>query len=51
MQATRIPQTVIEKVVQKYAAGLSAGKVVEAGDYVMIRPEHVVTHGDTGPAI
>jgi len=42
---------VIEKVVQKYAVGLPAGKVVKAGDYVMIRPEHVMTHDNTGPVI
>lgn len=49
--ATKIPQTVIEKVVQKYAVGLQVGKVVKAGDYVMIRPEHVMTHDNTGPVI
>jgi homoaconitate hydratase len=42
---------VIEKVVQKYAVGLPDGKVVKAGDYVMIRPEHVMTHDNTGPVI
>ena len=47
----RIPQTVIEKVVQKYAVGLPEGKAVKAGDYVMIRPEHVMTHDNTGPVI
>ncbi len=47
----RIPQTIIEKVVQKYAVGLPDGKVVKAGDYVMIRPEHVMTHDNTGPVI
>ncbi|KAJ7178844.1 hypothetical protein C8R43DRAFT_974418 [Mycena crocata] len=47
----RVPQTVIEKVVQKYAVGLPAGKAVKAGDYVMIRPEHVMTHDNTGPVI
>ncbi|KAI0703813.1 homoaconitase [Cytidiella melzeri] len=47
----RIPQTIIEKVVQKYAVGLPAGKLVKAGDYVMIRPEHVMTHDNTGPVI
>lgn len=47
----RVPQTVIEKVVQKYAVGLPDGKVVKAGDYVMIRPEHVMTHDNTGPVI
>ncbi|KAF8183964.1 homoaconitase [Pholiota molesta] len=47
----RIPQTIIEKVVQKYAVGLPEGKVVKAGDYVMIRPEHVMTHDNTGPVV
>jgi len=47
----RISQTVIEKVVQKYAVGLPDGKVVKAGDYVMIQPEHVMTHDNTGPVI
>ncbi|KAI6125113.1 hypothetical protein EDD16DRAFT_1560123 [Pisolithus croceorrhizus] len=46
-----VPQTVIEKVVQKYAVDLPAGRVVRAGDYVMIRPEHVMTHDNTGPVI
>ncbi|KDR78932.1 hypothetical protein GALMADRAFT_224183 [Galerina marginata CBS 339.88] len=46
-----IPQTIIEKVVQKYAVGLPQGKVVKAGDYVMIRPEHVMTHDNTGPVV
>ncbi|EJD06704.1 homoaconitase [Fomitiporia mediterranea MF3/22] len=46
-----VPQTVIEKVVQKYAVGLPPGKVVRAGDYVMIKPEHVMTHDNTGPVI
>ncbi|KAF8623657.1 hypothetical protein AX17_007356 [Amanita inopinata Kibby_2008] len=50
-ERTRIPQTLIEKVVQKYAVGLSKGKTVKAGDYVMIRPEHVMTHDNTGPVI
>lgn len=44
-------QTVIEKVVQQYAVGLPDGKVVKAGDYVMIQPEHVMTHDNTGPII
>ncbi|KAI0249175.1 homoaconitase [Lactifluus subvellereus] len=46
-----VPQTVIEKIVQKHAVGLPTGKVVKAGDYVMIRPEHVMTHDNTGPVI
>ena len=47
----RPTQTIIEKVVQKYAVGLPEGKTVKAGDYVMIRPEHVMTHDNTGPVI
>ena len=47
----RIPQTVIEKVVQRFAVDLPAGKAVKAGDYVMIRPERVITHDNTGPVI
>lgn len=45
------PQTAIEKVVQKYALNLPPGKFVRAGDYVMIRPEYVMTHDNTGPVI
>jgi len=52
MQTTgRIPKTVIEKVIQKYSIELPAVKVVKAGDYVMIRPGHVVTRSNTGPVI
>lgn len=43
----RLPQTLIEKVVQKYALDLPSGKTVKAGDYVMIRPEHCMTHDNT----
>jgi homoaconitate hydratase len=46
-----VGQTYIEKVVQKYAVDLPAGKVVRAGDYVMIKPENVMTHDNTGPVI
>lgn len=48
---SRPPQTIIEKVVQKYAVELPEGKTVKAGDYVMIRPEHVMTHDNTGPVV
>ncbi|BGP13329.1 hypothetical protein JCM10213_001484 [Rhodosporidiobolus nylandii] len=47
----RIPQTYVEKVVQRHAVGLPEGKVVKAGDYVMIKPQHVMTHDNTGPVI
>ncbi|GAA5830966.1 hypothetical protein JCM11251_005094 [Rhodosporidiobolus azoricus] len=48
---TSIPQTYVEKVVQRHAVGLPEGKVVKAGDYVMIKPQHVMTHDNTGPVI
>ncbi|KIM33199.1 hypothetical protein M408DRAFT_19534 [Serendipita vermifera MAFF 305830] len=48
---SKLPQTFVEKVVQKYALGLSPGQIVRAGDYVMIRPEHVMSHDNTGPVI
>jgi homoaconitate hydratase len=51
VERRRGPQTVIEKIVQKYAVGLPLGKLVKAGDYVMIRPQHVMTHDNTGPVI
>lgn len=38
------PQTLVEKIVQKYAVGLSEGVKVRAGDYVMIKPEHVYVY-------
>ncbi|KAE9400891.1 aconitase iron-sulfur domain-containing protein [Gymnopus androsaceus JB14] len=49
--STTPPQTVIEKVVQRYTVGLNPGQTVLAGDYVMIRPEHVMTHDNTMPVI
>ncbi|KAI0742780.1 homoaconitase [Daedaleopsis nitida] len=47
----KVPQTVIEKVVQRYAVDWPSAKAVKAGDYVMIRPQHVMTHDNTGPVI
>jgi homoaconitate hydratase len=38
------PQTLVEKIVQKYAVDLPAGTKVHSGDYVMIKPEHVYAH-------
>jgi homoaconitate hydratase len=35
------PQTLIEKIVQKYAVGFGDGRKVKSGDYVMVSPEHV----------
>ncbi|KAI8085768.1 uncharacterized protein B0P05DRAFT_533646 [Gilbertella persicaria] len=44
-------QNLIEKIVQKYALDLPEGYKVKSGDYVMIRPHHVLTHDNTGAVI
>ncbi len=40
-------QTLIEKIVQRYATRLSAGQRVRSGDYVSIVPAHILTHDNT----
>lgn len=42
------PQNLIEKIIQCYAVNLPEGHLVQAGDYVTIRPAHVLTHDNTG---
>ncbi|KAG0145731.1 hypothetical protein CROQUDRAFT_78452 [Cronartium quercuum f. sp. fusiforme G11] len=44
-------QTFIEKVVQRYAVDIPINKKVRAGDFVMLKPEHVMTHDNTAPVI
>lgn len=44
-------QNLIEKIVQKYALDLPEGYKVKSGDYVSIRPHHVLTHDNTGAVI
>lgn len=44
-------QTLVEKIVQKYAEGLPDGHIVRSGDYVTIRPAYVMTHDNTGAVI
>ncbi|KAK5655327.1 hypothetical protein OQA88_5894 [Cercophora sp. LCS_1] len=43
------PQTLTEKIVQKYSVGLPEGKKVKAGDYVTLAPHHCMTHDNTWP--
>ncbi|KAI1805553.1 mitochondrial Homoaconitase [Daldinia bambusicola] len=43
------PQTLTEKIVQRYATDLPPGKKVKAGDYVTIRPERIMTHDNSWP--
>jgi homoaconitate hydratase len=42
-----MPQNLIEKIAQRFAEGLEPGHVVRSGDYVSIRPAHVLTHDNT----
>jgi len=44
-------QNRIEKITERYAAGLTPGQRVHAGDFVSIHPAHVMTHDNTGAVI
>jgi len=44
-------QTLIEKIAQRYAAGLSKNHFVHSGDYITIKPAYVMTHDNTGAVI
>ena len=44
-------QTLIEKIVNRFAVGLADGQRVFAGDYITIRPLHVMTHDNTAAVI
>ncbi len=39
--------TLVEKIATRHADGLGAGAVVRAGDFISIRPRHVMTHDNT----
>lgn len=41
-------QNLVEKIAQKFAVGLDEGQQVRSGDYIFIRPAHVMTHDNTG---
>jgi homoaconitate hydratase len=42
-------QTLIEKIVQRFV--VKHDEAVHSGDYIMIRPKHVLTHDNTGAVI
>ena len=44
-------QNLVEKIAQKFAVELEPGHIVRAGDYLSIRPAHVMTHDNTGAVI
>src|SRR5947199_335383 len=43
--------TLVEKIAARHANGLAPGTVVHAGDFMSIRPRHVMTHDNTGAVI
>lgn len=46
-----MPQNIIEKIAQRFAVGLDDGVVVNSGDFISIKPAHVMTHDNTGAVI
>ncbi|TFG87199.1 MAG: homoaconitase, partial [Gemmatimonadales bacterium] len=49
--ASRTPQNLVEKIAQRFAFGLEPGATVRAGDFLSIKPAHVMTHDNTGAVI
>jgi homoaconitate hydratase len=44
-------QTLVEKIAQKFAVGISDGREIHSGDYISIKPAFVMTHDNTGAVI
>ena len=44
-------QNIVEKIAQRFAVGLEKGQEVHSGDYISIRPAHVMTHDNSGAVI
>lgn len=40
-------QTLVEKIATAHAVGLKPGQLVHAGDFITIRPKHIMTHDNT----
>jgi homoaconitate hydratase len=43
--------TLVEKIAARHADGLAPNAVVRSGDFISIRPRHVMTHDNTGAVI
>ena len=43
--------TLVEKIAARHADGLKPGSIVRSGDFISIRPRHVMTHDNTGAVI
>lgn len=41
------PQTLIEKLATMHAVGLKPGQAAQSGDFITIRPKHIMTHDNT----
>jgi len=46
-----VPLTLVEKIASRFAVGLDADGAANCGEYVNIRPRHVMTHDNTGAVI
>ncbi len=46
-----MPQNIVEKIAQRFAVGLDNETVVNSGDFISIKPAHVMTHDNTGAVI
>ncbi len=46
-----MPQTLVEKIAQRFAVELPEGKAVLSGDFLFVQPAHVMTHDNTGAVI
>ncbi len=44
-------QNIIEKIAQRFAVGLDEGTILNSGDFISIKPAHVMTHDNTGAVI
>ncbi|KAI9890897.1 MAG: mitochondrial Homoaconitase [Vezdaea aestivalis] len=47
--APSTPQTLTEKIVQRYSQGLAKDKLVKSGDYVTLSPHKCMTHDNSWP--
>lgn len=47
--SSSVPQTLTEKIVQRYSLGLPEDKRVRAGDYVTLSPHCLMTHDNSWP--
>ncbi len=43
--------TLVEKLATRFAEGMGPGEAARSGDFVTIRPRHVMTHDNTGAVI